>query len=187
MFSAKQFPFTGQQSMVSPFTPLETQLAAFQDLSQLLSEDIDRYTETCNHIWQNLSESIWQQQLDLFSGKPSDELLMNLSARLQALFEQSSQAQLSLHSIVDDAMRKATDLFSQSWQFPQQMSISMPFTELNFTQFTTNAFEPKTKDITPTVTKSTAEKTTEKTKTARTVKKAISKPSPRRTSKAVLN
>lgn len=197
MFSAKQFSFTGPQDTVSPFTPLETQLAAFQDLSQLLSEDIDRYTETCNNIWQNLTESIWQQQLDLISGKPSDELVMNLNARLQALFEQSSQAQLSLHSIVDGAMKKATELFAQTWQLPQQFSISMPFAEFNFAHYSDQLATPKLIDITAKAT-STVKKVKPKTSTktiAKASTKEISKPvgksenrsSPRRSTKAALN
>ena len=136
MFSAKQFPFTGLHDSATTFSPLESQLASFQDLTQLLSEDIDRYTETCHQIWQNVADSIWQQQLDLWSGKPSDELMMNLSARLQSLFEQSNQAQVCLQSIVDDAVKKATDLFAQSWKMPDQFSVSTPFSQFNFTQST---------------------------------------------------
>lgn len=151
MFSAKQSPFANLQDSATTFSPLENQLASFQDLSQLLSEDIDRYTETCHQIWQNVADSIWQQQLDLLSGKPSDELMMNLSARLQALFEQNSQAHLCLHSIVDDAVKKATHLFAQSWQLPDQFSISTPFSQFSFAQTTTT--DPaltRVIDITPT-------------------------------------
>jgi len=190
MFSAKQFSFTGPQDTVSPFTPLETQLAAFQDLSQLLSEDIDRYTETCNNIWQNLTESIWQQQLDLISGKPSDELVMNLNARLQALFEQSSQAQLSLHSIVDDAMKKATELFAQTWQLPQQVSISMPFAEFNFAHYSDQLSAPKLIDITAKATSTVKEKATEvvahsATAKATTASKTVKKAAPKIPTKTI--
>lgn len=150
MFSAKQFPFAGLHDSATMFSPLESQLANFQDLTQLLSEDIDRYTETCHQIWQNVADSIWQQQLDLWSGKPSDELMMNLSARLQSLFEQSNQAQACLHNIVDDAVKKATDLFAQSWQMPDQFSINTPFSQWSFAQ--TSSLLPSTAriiDITP--------------------------------------
>ncbi len=98
---------------------LESALAALQDVSQLLSEDLDRSNEACNQFWQKSAESSWQTYSELFACKEPQDFFMVSSAHLKFCLEQGTLLQNTLNSIVQDAGQKYQELIKQSLNLPQ--------------------------------------------------------------------
>lgn len=97
---------------------LESALAALQDVSQLLSEDLDRSNEACNQFWQKSAESSWQTYSELFVCKEPQDFFMVSSAHLKFCLEQGTLLQNTLHSIVQDAGQKYQELVKQTLNLP---------------------------------------------------------------------
>lgn len=108
---------------------LESALAALQDVSQLLSEDLDRSNEACNQFWQKSAESSWQTYSELFACKEPQDFFMVSSAHLKFCLEQGTLLQNTLNSIVQDAGQKYQELVKQTLNLPQaSIFISSPST-----------------------------------------------------------
>lgn len=117
---------SSQFSLPAPPT-FETQLAAFQDLSQLLSEDFDRAKEASYQFIQKTNEANWQAWLNICSVSEPQDWFMTSTARTQSWFEQSQVYQQTLINIAQNFSQKAQQLVHQASNFPlSQYSLSTP-------------------------------------------------------------
>ncbi len=177
-------------------TSLETALAALQDVSQLLSEDLDRSHEACSQFWQKSAEASWQSYSEFFACKEPQDFFMVSSAHLKFCLEQSTLLQNTLNSIVQDAGQKYQQLVKQTLNLPQaSFMIATPQnTSIKVTANPVEVIVDRQADInvrpnapeltvpaaTPTARRKTSVRMKEKPKTAvptNTTKTAVKKPS----------
>ena len=181
---------------------LESALAALQDVSQLLSEDLDRSNEACNQFWQKSAESSWQTYSELFACKEPQDFFMVSSAHLKFCLEQGTLLQNTLNNIVQDAGQKYQELVKQTLNLPQaSIFISSPNTptvkvtanplELIIDRHTNTQTKPVATEVTTPIDKPAAKRktssstrapsatttTTTTTKTIAIAKPAVKKPS----------